>query len=177
MATVYIGIGSNEGNRNEYIEKALELIAEIPDTSIVSQSEIREYAAAEVCAGQNDFLNGVIKLDTELLPLELLHKLQVIERRLDRVNKGDGAERSIDLDILSYGEGIIFDGKTLTLPHPKVQFRKFVLEGLNDINPNWIHPASKRTARELLADLLELSNENNTQAESSTASPTVSQKS
>ncbi|MFT5206320.1 MAG: 2-amino-4-hydroxy-6-hydroxymethyldihydropteridine diphosphokinase [Candidatus Omnitrophota bacterium] len=177
MAIVYIGIGSNKGDRGEYIEKALELIAEIPDTSIVSQSEVKEYPAVEVCAGQADFMNGVIELDSELLPLELLHKLQVIERRLDRVDKGDGAERSMDLDMLSYGEGIVFSGKTLMLPHPKIQSRNFVLEGLNEINPNWIHPTSKRTANELLADLLERPNENNPNAESSSASSAVSQES
>lgn len=147
---IFIGVGSNEGDRNSNIEKALELIVSSGDIDIVDQSSFKEYVAAEQCEGQSPFLNGALRIKTELTALDLLHRLQVIERKLGRKDKGDGSARSIDLDILSYEEPVVFSGKTLVLPHPKMLDRIFVLEPLTEIAPNWIHPKTDQPLQSLL---------------------------
>lgn len=150
IQSVYVGVGSNTGDRQENIRKALALIREIPSTRIQKESELTEYAAEGVPEPQPAFLNGVILLQTELLPLDLLEKLQIVERRLGRATKGDLAPRPVDLDILSYGPDVVFTGKTLTIPHPKLHERRFVLEPLARLDPAWVHPKLKKTAQELL---------------------------
>ena len=131
----------------------MELLREIPETEIQAESAFSEYPAAENAEGQSPFLNGVIRIETELPPLELLHKLQVIERKMGRSAKGDSSPRPIDLDILSLGEGVLFEGKNLTVPHPKIHQRRFVLEPLVEIEPDWKHPKLGKTAKELLEEL------------------------
>ncbi len=154
MQTAFVAIGTNQGDLAANIQTAIDLIKEIPDTEVQVQSSYKEYAPEEGGAsGQPDYRNGVIRIRTELGPLDLLHKLQVIERRMGRASKGDGASRPIDLDILSYGQEVIIHGKTLTVPHPRLTSRLFVLEPLAEIAPDWIDPKSGRTAAELLADL------------------------
>lgn len=138
--SVFIAVGSNDGDREANIEKAFEILTSSGDIDITDKSSIREYPAVEQCSGQSPFLNGVIRIKTELPALDLLHRLQVVERRLGRKTKGDGGVRPIDLDILSYEEPVVFSGKTLTLPHPKMMDRDFVLEPLAEIAPKWVHP-------------------------------------
>ena len=153
MARVFIGLGTNEGNRDENVRLAMDLIREIPETQLEKQSEFKEYAAAEASEGQPPFLNGVICVETELLPVEFLHKLQVIERKMGRSAKGDGSSRTIDLDILSYGDAIVIEGKNLIVPHARLHLRMFVLEPLAQIEPEWKHPKLGKTAQELLTEL------------------------
>lgn len=153
MTTVYLALGSNEGNRQEYIDKAIHYLRELPGVHILKSSTVREYPALEQATGQNPFLNSVLSMSTDFLPLDLLHKLQVIERRLGRQSKGDQAPRTIDLDILSFGDDLIIQGKTLVLPHPRIHERIFVLEPLAEINPQWIHPRFKKSAQLLLEEL------------------------
>ena len=150
---VLVAFGSNTGDRLQNIEKSLAFIREIPTTQIRAQSQFKEYPAYGVAEPQPPFLNGVLILETELLPLDLLEKLQIIERRLGRNQKGDMAPRPIDLDILSFGEGVFIAGKTLTVPHPRLHERRFVLEPIVEILPDWVHPRLKKTARELLHEL------------------------
>lgn len=153
MQTVYIAIGTNQGDLASHIQTAIDLIKEIPDTDIEAQSAFRDYAPEDAASGQPDYRNGVIRVRTDLGPLDLLHKLQVIERRMGRSSKGDGANRVIDLDILSFGQEVIIQGKTLTVPHPRMTGRLFVLEPLAELDPGWKHPRSGRTAAELLEEL------------------------
>lgn len=148
--SIFIGVGSNEGNRNLNIENALELLASSGDVDILDQSSFKEYPAVEQCVGQAPFLNGVIRIKTELPALDLLHRLQTIERKLGRKSKGDGSTRSIDLDILSYEEPVVFSGKSLTLPHARMLDRVFVLEPLAEIAPHWIHPKTDLSVQSLL---------------------------
>jgi len=154
-----IGLGSNVGERKNHIQEALRLIAEIPTTRVARVSSLAEYAAEGVAEPQPDFLNGIAILETELLPIDLLEKLQIIERRIGRQTKGDNAPRPIDLDILSFGQNVVLHGKTLTLPHPEMHERKFVLKPLVEVKPDWMHPKLKKTASDLLKEL-ENPNEN-----------------
>jgi 2-amino-4-hydroxy-6-hydroxymethyldihydropteridine diphosphokinase len=152
MSLCYVALGTNQGDRTENIRVALEEIQEIPETTISKKSSFKEYEP-EDGADQPPYLNGVVELETELPVLEVLHKLQVIERKMGRSTKGDGAPRPIDLDILSYGSEVIIQGKTLTLPHPRLNTRLFVLEPLCEIAPDWKHPKLGLTSQELLNQL------------------------
>ena len=150
---VFIGVGSNTGDRKAHIDAAVGHLKEIPDTKVVARSELKEYAAEGVKTPQGDFLNGIVVLETELLPLDLLEKLQIIERKMGRSTKGDRQPRPIDLDILSFDGDVVIQGKTLSVPHPRMHERRFVLEPFVEIAPDWVHPKFKKTARELLAAL------------------------
>lgn len=153
--SAWVGFGSNLGDRESNIQRALDDIASIPGTRVCERSGFFEFPAAEVREEQPDYINGVLRLETELGPLDLLEKLQIIERKLGRSFKGDHSARPIDLDLLSYGEDVVITGKTLILPHPRMHERRFVLEPLIEICPEWFHPRLKKTARQLLADLAE----------------------
>ncbi|MBF0254190.1 MAG: 2-amino-4-hydroxy-6-hydroxymethyldihydropteridine diphosphokinase [Candidatus Omnitrophica bacterium] len=153
MSQVLIGVGSNLGDREDNIRQAVSLLAELPETRIVSQSSLKEYPAAEGAAGQGPFLNGAILIETELAPTDLLYKCQVIERRIGRSSKNDHADRPIDLDLLFYSREVVIQGKNLQIPHPRLQNRIFVLETLEEIAADWIHPRLGRSIRELREDL------------------------
>ncbi|MGH9578023.1 MAG: 2-amino-4-hydroxy-6-hydroxymethyldihydropteridine diphosphokinase, partial [Terriglobales bacterium] len=105
-------------------------------------------------APQRWFLNCVVEVETELMPLGLLHLLKRIERELGR-NPSAGAQpaaRSIDLDILGYGQ-LVADSPELTLPHPRLAERRFVLEPLRELAPDWRHPVTRLSVAEMLAAL------------------------
>lgn len=139
MATVLLGIGSNLGDRKAHMDKALTLLKEIPDTQVLAVSNFFE-TKPEGGPPQGDFLNGAIKIETDLLPLELLSKLKGIERRLGRVKGETNGPRPIDLDILFYDDVVIVEGKTLAIPHPRVAEREFVMKPLLEIAPEFVHP-------------------------------------
>ncbi len=153
MATVLVGIGSNLGDRQANIDRALELIKENEDIEILALSKIIE---TEPVGGpaQGAFLNGALKLKTDLLPLELLSQLKMVERRLGRVKKEQDGPRTMDLDILFYDDVVIVDGKSLQIPHPRMHERSFVLEPLSEIAPDFIHPRLKKSVKALLDELL-----------------------
>ena len=151
IQVAFIGLGSNLGDREANVQIALDLIAQVPDTRVRRHSRLFNFAAQDVPEPQANYLNSVVWVETELGPLDLLEKLQIIERKLGRATKEDRAARPIDLDILSYGEEVVFRGKTLVIPHPRLHQRKFVLQPLVEICPDWMHPRLKKTARELLA--------------------------
>jgi len=146
---VYIGLGSNLGNRLENLEKAYSLIEQnigkIEKKSSVYVSPPWGFEAKE------DFYNSVIKLKTQLDPYSIMIILQKIEIGMGRVKStGENYEsRIIDLDIIDFG-GLLVNIKDLVLPHPQMHLRKFVLIPLNEIEPIWIHPIFKLSAIELL---------------------------
>lgn len=148
MSTVLLGIGSNLGDRGSNIERAISLLKEIPGIRLVSVSSLVE-TKPEGGPSQGDFLNGALKIETALLPLELLSKLKGIERRLGRVKGEPNGPRPIDLDILFYEDIVIVEGKRLTIPHPKLQRRNFVLRPLLEIAPDFVHPRLQRTVQQL----------------------------
>lgn len=127
---VYLGIGSNLGDRYDNIVKAVKKLTEIGKTIVTKISPI--YETAPIGPPQGNYLNGVIQLLTALSPQDLLTKLRKIEKELGRLTKGDNMPRTIDLDILLYDD-IILNDKDLTIPHPRMYEREFVMRPLNDI--------------------------------------------
>jgi 2-amino-4-hydroxy-6-hydroxymethyldihydropteridine diphosphokinase len=135
VARAFVGLGSNLGNPPALIAAALELLGSEEGIEVVAVSTLRETDPVGY-EDQPRFLNGVAELDTELPPSELLGRLLEIERRLGRV-RGQGPRfgpRTIDLDLLLV-DGVILDEPGLTLPHPRLQERRFVLEPLAELDP------------------------------------------
>ena len=152
MATVFLGIGSNLGDREAHIEKALTLLKEHKEIDVIAVSSLIE---TEAVGGipQPRFLNGAVKTRTDLKPLDLLAQLKIIERRLGRGKHGPNEPRSIDLDILFYEDIVILEGKNITIPHPRLAERYFVLKPLAEIAPDFRHPRLQKTVQELYDEL------------------------
>jgi 2-amino-4-hydroxy-6-hydroxymethyldihydropteridine diphosphokinase len=150
MHTSYIAIGSNLGDRRGNAERAVALMAEHPSIEVVAQSQLREYPAlTRDGSEQPAYLNGAVKIRTDLNPLELLDALQAMERELGRpMDHGNWEPRTIDLDILLY-EDLTINTERLVLPHPEISKRMFVLQPLCDIAPHLKHPLTGRTVEEL----------------------------
>lgn len=146
-ATAYIGLGSNLDRPCEQVRAAFDELAGLPDTRLVSRSRL--YRSAPVgCQPQPDFVNAVARLETELAPPELLDALQRIERRHGRRRPFPGAPRTLDLDLLLYGDDVV-DSPALTVPHPRMHERAFVLRPLAEIAPDASVPG-RGSAEELL---------------------------
>ena len=149
MPTAYIALGSNLGNRGEALSSAVGHLRSLG--RVVALSSLYETDPV----GYHDqpaFLNAVVALETQLEPLPLLRGLLTIERELGR-DRSQGAlkgPRTLDLDLLLMGEWIVA-GEELTLPHPELDRRRFVLEPLAEIAPELRHPESNQTMAELLA--------------------------
>lgn len=130
--TCYIGIGSNIGDRLGYIEKAIGMMKSNSDIVLKRVSSIYQTdPVGGVC--QDKFLNGVIEIETRLSPRDLLMSLGSIERDLGRVRSVKNGPRTIDLDILYYGDQSVND-EDLIIPHPRIAGREFVLKGLRELN-------------------------------------------
>ena len=131
MITCYIGIGSNLGDRRGYIDSAMESLAKTDGIKVKRMSSIYE---TDPVGGikQEAFLNGVIEIETGLGPDELLAALNTIEKDLGRIRTVRGGPRTIDMDILYYGDEIIEEGG-LVIPHPRIREREFVLKGLREM--------------------------------------------
>jgi 2-amino-4-hydroxy-6-hydroxymethyldihydropteridine diphosphokinase len=147
--TVYLSLGSNIGERKTNLERAVELLAS-SGISVVKTSSIYETAPQQV-KSQPWFLNLVLETTTSLFPLQLLSVLQNVERQLGRERRAGVrfGPRTIDLDILLYGRSII-ETPTLTVPHPRMTVRRFVLEPLVELAPELRDPVSGRPYRDLL---------------------------
>lgn len=167
MAVVYLGIGSNLGDRKANIERALTLLEEKKEIKILALSQMIETKPQEgdwQGPPQGDFLNGAARIETDLLPLELLSRLKAVERRLGRVKGEPSAPRPIDLDILFYDDVVIVDGKNLCIPHPRLVEREFVLKPLVEIAPALIHPRLKKDVSALYQELLHAGHPESSQA-------------
>ncbi|MDI6839802.1 MAG: 2-amino-4-hydroxy-6-hydroxymethyldihydropteridine diphosphokinase [bacterium] len=155
MASVYLGIGSNLGDRLTNIKLAIKKLSQMGE--IIKMSSIWETEPwfAESCGGEKNqplFLNCVVLVKTKLSPYKLLNKLSQIETELKRKRTKRFGPRTIDLDILFY-DSLIINDPNLIIPHPHIQQRKFVLLPLSEIVPDLIHPILKKTVKELLEDL------------------------
>ena len=146
-----IGIGSNIGLAAENCEKAIALINKPKSVNVTAQSSLYESEPVGK-ADQAWFVNAAIEVRTTLAPEELLQLLLSIEQDFGRTRKEKWGPRIIDLDILDY-EGIIMDSKILTLPHPEMAQRRFVLEPLSEIAGETVHPLEKKTILDLLKKL------------------------
>lgn len=149
--TVYIGIGSNMGDRQAYCEEAVRLISRFQKTSLITVSSLYETAPLER-ADQDWFINCVTAVRTTLSPRELLQACQEVEQFLGRKRSVRFGPRTIDLDILFYGDQIIHE-TDLTIPHPQAHERRFVLEPLAEIAPEMEHPVLRKTASQILQEM------------------------
>lgn len=131
MVTCYIGIGSNLGDRRAYIDKAIVELRNNKYIKVIKISSIYETDPVSDIP-QGKFLNGVIEIETNLKTRPLLKELNGIEERLGRKRTLKNAPRTIDLDILYYGDEKISE-KDLVIPHPKIEEREFVLRGLREL--------------------------------------------
>ncbi|MEA1973561.1 MAG: 2-amino-4-hydroxy-6-hydroxymethyldihydropteridine diphosphokinase, partial [Candidatus Cloacimonadota bacterium] len=147
---VYLGLGSNIGDRKKYIEAAKNLL-DHNETKIIQESEIIEtkpYGYTD----QRNFFNQIIIVETKLGPLPLLELCQSLEHVLNRKREIHWGPRTIDIDILFY-ENKIIDTERLIIPHPEIQKREFILKSLMEIAPDLIHPVLKKTIRLIYEEL------------------------
>lgn len=132
MARAYLGLGSNLGDKVENLREAVRLIDEGPQTQVTGKSAL--YATAPVgYLDQDDFVNGVVEIETGLTPEALLALCQSVEQSLRRVRLIRWGPRTIDVDVLLY-EGVVSSDPVLTLPHPRAHERAFVLVPLAELD-------------------------------------------
>lgn len=152
MARCLIGLGSNQGNRRELLGRAVAALAADSQVRVVAESRLHETRPIGGPPGQTGFLNAALLLDTSLSPQALLHLLQGIERELGRTRGTRWGPRTIDLDLLLFDEQIV-DTPELAVPHPRMAWRRFVLEPAAEIAATMVHPTTGSTVRDLLDHL------------------------
>ena len=145
----YIALGSNLGDKKINLDQAVNKIKEKSKVIAVSNFYITK---PEGYLNQDDFLNGVIKIKTNLLPIQLIGFLKSIEKTLKRTNTFKNGPRTIDLDILFY-DNMTFKNDILTIPHPRLHLRTFVIKPFLDIDPNFIHPVLNKSILQIAQDL------------------------
>jgi 2-amino-4-hydroxy-6-hydroxymethyldihydropteridine diphosphokinase len=149
--TSFIGIGSNQGDRRSFCLEAVRRLEKLPSTRVAAVSSL--YETEPMGEGYSSaFLNGVIELSTGLDPRSILAALRSIEADLGRNRSTSDRDRTIDLDLLFHGDLVIHE-PDLTIPHPRIQERRFVLEPMAEIAPSFIHPVLKEKISDLLKRL------------------------
>lgn len=136
--TAWIGLGANLGDARAALRGAVQAMAALPDTQVSQVSSL--YRSAPVDAGGPDYLNAVAMLQTRLAPLALLHALQALEQAAGRERPYRNAPRTLDLDLLLYGD-LRLEGAELTVPHPRMHERAFVLQPLAELAPAMVDAA------------------------------------
>jgi len=149
MNTAYLLLGSNMGNSRQQLQTAI-ITIEKKIGKVIRQSAL--YAtAAWGNTNQPDFLNQVVIVSSKHTAIELLHQILTIEKEMGRVRTIKNAPRIIDIDILFFNKEIISE-KQLSVPHPEIQNRRFVLTPLNELSPNFIYPVLLKSIHRLLLD-------------------------
>lgn len=154
MPRCWIALGGNQGRISETFERAIDQINQTHETQVIRSS--RNYTTSPVGASAGgQFLNAVAELETSLSPFELLTQLHTVETALGRVRTLHWGPRTLDLDLLFYGNDgeTILDSPTLTLPHPHLWYRRFVLDPLAEIAPLLVHPIIGFTVQNLVQRL------------------------
>jgi len=151
---VLIGLGSNLGEREMYLTRAWKLLGETSGVVLLHVSRLYETQPVLVSPDeiQPMYLNAVGLLETKLQPMELLRAMQAIEEKLDRVRTRQWESRTIDLDLLLFGD-LVMQSVELTIPHPRMTERLFVLEPAAEVTPDMLHPTTKKTIAQLLSTL------------------------
>jgi 2-amino-4-hydroxy-6-hydroxymethyldihydropteridine diphosphokinase len=153
--TAYIALGSNLGDREANLARAIEMLAATDGCTVTARSPFMSYRAEGGPPGSPDYLNGVVAVVTTLEPLALRRQLQAIEAQMGRPApqvRRFNDDRAIDLDLLLYDQALIVT-HDLVVPHPRMHTRRFVLEPLAALAPDAPHPVFGRTAGELLERL------------------------
>lgn len=154
LVKAVVALGSNLGDRRASLLEALRLVAELPGTRLLRASDLIETEAVDSPPGAGKFLNGAALLETSLSARELLEHLLKVEQRIGRERTQRNAPRTIDLDLLLFGDSVI-DEPGLIVPHPRMNDRRFVLWPLLQIAPKAIDPRSGKPFAEALAKLAE----------------------
>ena len=149
MRDVYLGLGSNLGDKRAHIVRAVELLREISRVHQVSSLFKTEPVGNR---DQDWFLNCAVEIETTLDPRQLLAAVLSIERKLKRIRKIKYGPRTIDIDILFYARHVV-DESGLAIPHPRLHQRLFVLAPLREICPGFVHPVLEQSVRQLKARL------------------------
>jgi 2-amino-4-hydroxy-6-hydroxymethyldihydropteridine diphosphokinase len=151
MKTAYLSIGSNMGDRDAHLVRTLERLASV-DIRVVRASAVYETEPRDV-PDQPWFLNQVVEIETSLFPRQLLTRLLKIEQAMGRVRNAPKGPRTMDIDILFYSDAIV-STPDLEIPHPRLADRRFVLEPLTELAPEFRHPRTRKTVREMLAAVI-----------------------
>ena len=149
----FIGIGSNMGDKARRCEEAISEILKVDNHTLLAKSSFYKTRPVGYTA-QDWFVNGVIKIETDLEALDLLRALKTIEGRMGRLETFRWGPRVIDLDLLLFDRSRI-ETPEVTIPHPRLQERQFVLVPLAEIDPDLLHPVFKKSVRRLLEDMKE----------------------
>lgn len=152
MARCLVGCGSNLGARRDFLDRAVELLRYMPGIRVVRVSRFRDTRPIGGPPGQASFLNGACLLETELGPREVLDVLMAVENTLQRERQERWGPRTVDLDLLLYDEQVL-DTAALTVPHPRMATRRFVLEPSVEIAPDLVHPLAGCTLERLLESI------------------------
>lgn len=151
--TAYIGFGSNVGDRVDFCDRAVTLLSLLPHSRMTGVSLLYETEPVHdgTEPGNGWFLNGVVQLETDVTPKSLLAILREIEQSLGRDQDNRSGPRTIDLDLLFYGDRTIND-PDLVVPHPRLHQRRFVLIPMSELDPLFVHPTLQRTINQLLSE-------------------------
>lgn len=151
MTKTFLALGSNLGDKKQYINDAIYLLKKyIGDISVAKFYETKP----QYYEKQDTFVNTVIRGYTDLTPSELLHFIKEVEKEIGRKERFHFGPREIDIDILFYNDLIYKDGD-LVIPHPLLQEREFVMKPFLDLEPDFVHPKFKKTVSELYFELKE----------------------
>jgi 2-amino-4-hydroxy-6-hydroxymethyldihydropteridine diphosphokinase len=154
VTAVAIALGSNVGDREQYLKDAVASLA--PFVSHLHLSRFFETDPIDMTGPQRRVVNAVATGETALSARELLERLLEIELQLGRTRPHPGAARTVDLDLVLYGDDVIDEPPSLVVPHPRFRQRRFVLDPLADVAPHWTDPITGMTIAELLEDLCDV---------------------
>lgn len=150
---VFLGLRSNLGDRRDHIERALEeLGARVRVVKVSTLHETKPYGKTD----QSNFLNAVVEIDTDLTPDELLRFALEVEEKLGRVRLEKSGPRAVDIDILFYGN-LCISSQSLVIPHYDFENREFFIRPMLEVAPNFVHPVSMKTVRQIWEDHLKAS--------------------
>ncbi len=147
---VFLGLGSNVGEREKFLNRAVTELKKVKDTKVIWASSVYETDPVGI-TDQPKFLNAAVEIETQLVPKELYPELKAIEQRIGRTPGERWGPREIDVDLLLY-DGLVYKDENVVVPHPEMEKRKFVLVPLKEIAPDLVHPISGMTMEELGAD-------------------------
>lgn len=152
MARSLIAVGSNLGDRTATLDAAVSTLAKMSDVELLRPSSWQMTLPVGGRTGRNEFLNGAVLIETTLSPQVLLTRMQEIENQFGRERQERWGDRTLDIDLLLHDD-VVIDSPELVLPHPRLSFRRFVLEPAVEIAPEMVHPTIRWTLERLLDHL------------------------